>query len=267
VEKHVSRYPEFSLAIGDVELDARCLWLPEEARKQIESSVLSLKSLNLLSADVLWDIEDRLSSTPWVREVSRVEKIFPRSISFSLVLRRPVAWISHGTAVYLADVDATRLPVSDRNTPEIAHLPVIEGVSDRTAPPAPGQQWRSRQVREGVYVAARLQAAKELPEALVRIRTIDVREAGGRGKGVVLVTDKEERLEWGKPPLPGNVSLISEEEKLANLRLVLQGEFSVEEGSCYPGNSSYDQGKPLYYLLWTTPLTVGPRKTTTDNPK
>lgn len=253
MEKHVSKYPDFSLAVEQVELDARCPWLPEEARKQIESSVLSLKSLNLLSSDVLRDIANRLSNTPWVEEVTRVEKVFPKSIRFSLVLRRPVAWVSHPSGTYLVDMEGNRLAVTDREAPEIAHLPKIEGVSERTAPPPPGKQWRSRQVMEGIYVATRLQTAKGLSEALERIRSIDVREAGDRGRGVVLVTDDNKRLEWGKPPLPGEVSLISEDEKLANLRLILQGEFALEN--------------PSYYLLWTTPLTAGPKKPTTDSPR
>ena len=255
VEEHVSGYSEFNLAIEEVELDASCHWLPEEARQQVRSAVLSLKNLNLLSEDVLWEVEDSLSCTSWVKEVGRVEKVFPRSIKFSLELRRPIAWVSHGNSKYLVDIDATRLPVVDKNAPEIAHLPVIEGVSSRVQPPQPGNKWRSRQVEEGVHVASCIQAAlKRHPEMLAKIRLIDVKGAGEKGKGIVLINDKNERLDWGKPPLPGEVSLISEEEKLANLRLVLRGEEAALQDR-------------MYYLLWTAPLTAGPKKKASDNKK
>lgn len=254
VEEHVSDYSEFNLAIEQVELDARCHWLPEEARKQVKSAVLSLKDLNLLSEEVLWEVEEGLSRTPWVKEVGRVEKVFPRSIRFSLVLRRPIAWVSRGGSTHLVDTDGTRLPISDRNAPEITHLPVIEGVPSSMPSPLPGARWHSRQVEAGIHVAVCLQAAAESDsKILAGVKRIDVRDARSKGRGVVLITHDNRRLEWGKTPLPGEIPLISEEQKLANLRLVLRGEASVENRS--------------YYLLWTTPLTAGPRIKATDNPK
>ncbi len=252
MEKHVSTSPEFSLAINEVELDAGCLWLPEEARKKIESNVLNLKNLNLLSTNVLRDIEDRLSSTPWVKEVTRVEKVFPENIKFSLVLRRPIAWVSHRNGRYLVDMDAFTLPVKDENATEIAQLPVIEGVPAKVKTPPPGGRWNSRQVREGIYVAAYLQASRDkLSDLLCKIRHIDVREAKEKGMGVMLVTDENDKLYWGELSRQGKIPLISDEEKIANLRLVLQGALKDRE----------------YYLLWTTPLTAGPKRKAADNQK
>lgn len=255
VEKHVSTSPEFSLIINKVGLDQGCLWLPEEAREQIESSVLSLKSLNLLSANVLRDIEDRLSGTPWVKEVTRVEKVFPGNIEFSLMLRRPVAWVSHRSGTYLVDMDAFTLPIKDKNAPEIVQLPLIVGLPARVNIPPPGGRWNSRRLREGIYVAAYLQATKkDLSEQLTKIQHIDVREAKEKGVGVVLVTNENENLYWGELSQQGKIPLISDEEKLANLRLILQGRENILKDR-------------EYYLLWTTPLTAGPKRKAADNQK
>jgi hypothetical protein len=104
-------------------------------------------------------------------------------------------------------------------------------------------------------VAAYLQASrKELSEPLTRIRHIDVREAGEKGGDVKLVTIDGTKLHWRQMLQEGKIPLISVEKMLANLRLVLQG------GKEPLKNRSY-------YLLWTTPLTAGPKKKAADNPK
>jgi hypothetical protein len=109
-------------------------------------------------------------------------------------------------------------------------------------------------VQAGIHVAACLQASTDSQsEILAGVRRIDVRDARSKGRGVVLVTDDNRRLEWGKTPLPGEIALISEEQKLANLRLVLRGEAATKNRS--------------YYLLWTTPLTAGPKMKPAEDPK
>lgn len=221
---------------------------------------MQLSRLNLLSEGVLARVRERLTSTSWVKEVWSVEKVFPDRVKFSLVLRRPVAWISHNGSAYLADSEGVRLPVQrtsrgtgllDEDSLRIGHLPVVTGVSRGTSLPRPGDKWKSQRVEEGICVAGYLLATPELLTGEAgKIRSIDVSDVTRRGRGVVLVTEDKKRIEWGRTRLSEKARLITDEQKLANLQLLLKGEPSLEDRS--------------YYLLWTTP-TAGPREQSADN--
>jgi len=252
VQETVSQYQEFNLTIDSVGLDARCHWLPEDVKKEIENRVMHLKDLNLLSEGVLDKVEESLAATPWVKEVSSVEKVFPDKIRFNIVLRRPVAWVEYKGRKYLVDSDCFRLPSAKEEIPEISHLPLIRGMSGRTSIPEVNFKWESTRLKRGVYVATCL-----LSEPVTfltgseKIRIIDLSDVRPGGRGVLLITDKNRSIEWGTTPLSGKVSMTTEEEKLAKLQVILEGEPSLDNRA--------------YYYLWTKTLTVGPQKKTTGN--
>ncbi len=254
VRRGVESYPEFNLAIESVELEAAsCAWLPEGAQKDIEAIPTELESFNLLSEGVMEKVERRFAANPWVRKVCSVEKVFPDKIEFSLVVRRPVAWVARGHRLYLTDSEGVSLPVVEKDRTKAGSLPVITGVSASTYLPGAGAKWRSRQILEGIAVAEYLLSD---PASLVsyedRIQSIDVSAAGPRGRGVTLITSKNKRIEWGRTKLSREVQLLSEEKKLESLQLVLKGESSLGDRS--------------YYLLWTTP-TAGPVQKNSEDPR
>jgi hypothetical protein len=242
----VSGYPEFNLVIERVELDAAsCDWLPEDAKEAIEAIPGRLPNLNLLCAGVLEEVKKRLEESPWVKQVISVEKVFPDRIRFSLVLRRPVAWVSLGNGLYLADSEGVRLSVERRDHLKVRNLPVIENLPQGVSLPGHGAKWRSAQVLQGISAACCLIGAPEvLAGGAGRVRAIDVSGAGRGGKGVVLVTEDGRRIEWGEAASSGKIQLLSDAEKLENLRLILRAESSLDNRS--------------YYRLWTRPPTAGP---------
>jgi hypothetical protein len=254
IAKTVALYPEFNLTIERVELDAAaCEWLPEEAREVVEAIPLSISDMNLLSEETLSKVYLRLLANPWVKDVYSVEKVFPDRIRFSLALRRPVAWIRQGRRMYLVDAECVRLPVGRKNTPEISHIPVIEGLSNRTAVPLPGCAWRSRPVAEGVCVAGYLLSDLDLLMSETgRIRFLDVSGVRSDGRGVVLMTEDRQRIEWGRTRLSGKMRLVSDQEKLASLQLILEGKKSFIDNQ-------------TYYRLWTRPPTAGRLERTAGN--
>jgi hypothetical protein len=255
VGNRVVSNPRFNLTIDKVELDARwCEWLPEEAKRRIEEIPVGLKNLNLLSEGVLEKVRDRLADNPWVKEIRYIEKVFPDRIRFSVVIRKPVAWVMHGAGLYLTDFEGVRLAVEDRDGSKIRDLPVIQGISRGVSLPPPGGKWNSRQVRQGIYVAGYLLME---PDLLAgdgrRVRYIDVAGTTRDKDIVVLITEDKQRFEWGRTELAGAVEPLSDQEKLANLQLILEGESSLTDRS--------------YYLLWTKPPTAGPPEQTAENPR
>jgi len=255
IRRRVTGLPEFNLRIEKAELDASsCEWLPEESRKEIEQIPLQLSNLNLLSGDVLARVYHRLKSNVWVDEVKSVEKVFPDRIKFLLSIRRPVAWISLNNRDYLTDSEGVRLPFQTRDNISVRHLPVIKGLPSGTRVPAPGETWGSMKLENGLCVAQYLLSE---PELLMKetgsIESIDVSDARSGGRGVVLVTDTKQRVEWGRTSISGNLQLVSDSEKLANLRLILYGECSLDDRS--------------YFLLWTPKPTAGPPEQSARNPR
>lgn len=253
IRRAVSRLPEFNLTIKRVELDvAKCEWLPPEARDEITSIPRAVPTFNLLSEGVLLRVRDQLGANMWVKEVCSVEKVFPDRMRFTLALRRPAAWVAIGGRWYLTDTEGVRLPVEEENfTP--GHLPQIVGLPhdgrgrSQVLVPLPGRRWRSTRVAEGVCVAVYLLLKLDSPAPVrAKVCSINVSGAGGRGRGVVLTTDDDRRIEWGRTELSGTVRIVSDRKKLAGLLKILRGEPSLENSS--------------YYLLWTEPLTAGSRR-------
>jgi hypothetical protein len=109
---------------------------------------------SLLRFDLLSATRDRYAQCAWVKEVCRVERVFPREITVEFIPRRPRAQAQIGGKFYLFDDEKILLTASGVAAPR-ENLPRLTG--EFIPPPVAGAEWHD----DGITAALNALAAIE----------------------------------------------------------------------------------------------------------
>lgn len=166
-----------------------------------------------------------LQRSPWIAEVTSVERNLPNSLKVTIVFRKPAGLVAMGGRQYMVDKQGRWLPDDlFARPPEWRgeHLPVIVDRLLRTGP-APGQAWDGPRLAVGARLSEFFRERGLLKR--LDLATIDVTGVGRKtDPDVVLVTADGAQIKWGKSSVYAAVSglerpafLVPDREKLAML--------------------------------------------------
>jgi hypothetical protein len=164
--------------------------------------------------------------SPWVSNVKYIKKEFPNRLSIQFELRRPVAIVKSNDKTYMLDAVGVVLspelyqwPKDCSPGPPIIPAPTVQM-------PAPGGRCDDPGVLAGIDLLFFLM--RNRVEKIVEIAAIDVANVGGRvskkDPEIVLWTDSQVRIKWGRAPSQTDCGEVPAADKLANLIAVLQNE-------------------------------------------
>jgi hypothetical protein len=193
------------------------------AGRDVRAEVFRDASLDLpvsiLQADLVRKVAEAFALHPWVKEVLRVQKHHPASMTVDLVYRKPVCMVAVPGGLYAVDDEGVWLPRGDFSPVEAARYPRLVGVE--TAPHGPvGTPWGDARVLGAAQIAAAFGPAWQelaldqiLPSPLVEIGHGDefTYELSTRGGTAIY---------WGRAPgtdMPGEVPATDKVARLKKL--------------------------------------------------
>ena len=219
-------------------------WATDEFIHEI-NNIHGLKNkYNIFEKDLTKRIVVAYESSPLISKVNYVERELPNKLKMKFELRRPVAIIKRKRKKHLVDKDCVRIPGDFYKYPEEGDEPIYIISRKSVKVPEYGEKWKDKSIEDGINLLNYLKHNKI--DKLLKIVSIDVSKIEGRRKdnkiGVELWTKNGAKIKWGFSPSSGQVSELSNYEKLQNLLSV-----AMEEGADL-GNMEYVD------VRWKTPL-------------
>ena len=202
-------------------------WLIDDQLKESVNESLEYNiKVNIFDDEVVNKVKEHYEKSPWVRKVVLIQKRLPNNLKIKLELRRPyLAVIQGGRAgeyYYLVDKDSVRLPGKYSSLPALPMIiPLVSGVKNN--PPLAGFAWKDKGLKSALSVASTLKKHKLLNTLQVdRIDVANLNYKQNSRKSDVLIWTKDKvRIEWGRSPDTDKFGELTVEEKVNNLRLVL----------------------------------------------
>ncbi len=243
VWRAVLRRPEFQVDPVALSLNEFPEWIngprmEEELRKEL-SRLPQTKSL--FKRDLAHAVQHELLASPWVLDVTRVERKLPNALAVNASFRKPTGQVLFANRLRMVDNDGRWLPEELFQPPrEWGELPgpVIE---DRLLndPPRTGTRWDGPRLAAGARLTDFLRREGLLKR--LRLENIDVTGVG-RDAGepdIVLTAASGAQIKWGEssvydgvPGVEAAPDLVPDSEKLAMLLSKL-GDYPGLEGIRY----------------------------------
>ena len=234
VRNYVKDEGRFGLESCVLQVEELPGWVTPEISEEIRQLRIEgedVAEIDIFEAGALSRVEEILEGSPWVRDVSDLNLVYPTPerlgvIEASIRFRTPVALVRIGDNAYLTDADELRLGKPYDAEDDKVHawfgLPVIAGAPRGLEVPRAGDRWQSRSVLEGVDVARMLfdsGVLDEFPEQ--PIETIDVSFIRGGGRGEIVLLSGGRKLFWGRSSYSDDARVSPIDRKLAHLRQAL----------------------------------------------
>jgi hypothetical protein len=212
--------------------------IPPAVKTHLEQDTGLPERFNLLDDGLPAWLAGHYADQPWVRQVVRVQRIYPGRIDVELAYRRPVAFVTNRDPrdpsaelvndYYWVDDQGVRLP--GIYTYNEVHRRVGQMVICQVAapPPAEGHVWADPRDREhpdriAGDLAAGLRLVQSLSGHVARLDLMLVNVANYHGRlnparsHMVLLTPDNTEIYWGSAPGEEGVYEIPLERKLYNL--------------------------------------------------
>lgn len=214
---------EFQVDVRHLAVLHRPEWAGTEMDKVLVEVAEADARLSIFDVDLAEKVNRLFERNPWVARVEEVRKAFPNRVEVKLLLRRPALAIERKGQFMLVDAEGVRLPGLYSRIPRLP-FGVYPVLGAREENPAPGQRFDASEIRSSLAIAAQLDVSGM--GKFLRSPVIDVTNFGGRRNPVeseiVLWTPERVALEWGRAPEEEYFGELPAEEKIRNLKLVLQ---------------------------------------------
>ena len=200
----VTGMEEFVVHPGDVTIDSE--WVnPERARldfMRTDPTGVLQEPRSLFTSDLAQRVADAYASSPWVKRVVYVRRVFPNKLDIKLQMREPFTLVRTAGDWYCLDEDGVLL------SPRIYRLtkdryprlrPYIVFVNN---PPAPssGEVWQDAAVHGGMALARHCHERLAGKVNVARIEVLAEGAPGYRFATAWLVLDTGTRVRWGRTP-------------------------------------------------------------------
>jgi hypothetical protein len=245
IARETKSSPYFTVYPQAVRCLSRPAWLASSDRLTAEVVEEIQDRLEAFPPDSIFssDLEEALSQdptlfSPWIASVQGFERRFPSQYQVALKLRRPVAVFQHrnrsffidGDGVVIAAVDYLDRGKISTTIPFISGFGQVAGLEE-------GRTALNDKLVEGAVVAQEIEVFHDLDiSSSIRVREIDVSNFGqGKPEDVVLITDKNVRLLWGRSSLnkkfegidPGPLEKANHLKEILEIRPGLRGVHEV----------------------------------------
>jgi hypothetical protein len=232
IYEHFQQDERYFINLDNLQVVAPPDWLTDPIMEQTIAASLKMDcETTIFDKNLVNRLKEHFQNNPWVAQVHIIEKRLPNQLKIKLDLRRPMVAISGSNkdigrqVYYLVDKDLVRLPGEYNAVPSLPRaLPVVVGV--RKAPPLPGKLWQDSGLEGALAVVDVLK--KQLTPGLtakLALASIDVSNINGqidkRESEIVLWTQNRVPIQWGRAPGTMKFAELSAEEKINNLKLVL----------------------------------------------
>jgi len=198
-------------------------WCGEKMAARINATIKFKEELTGLDLHATRKVADAYRSSPWVRKVLRVRKAYPNNISISVDLRQPILAVRHGGRIHLVDRDAIHLPVQYGSWPvDEVQAPLLTGVA--VGPPPTTGVWKDGDILDAIATLNAVRTCQGMEN--VKIVEVDLSNKNGvadpRQSEIVLVTDRQARILWGRSPRSNAFGEHSVDEKVSQLDWLLR---------------------------------------------
>lgn len=204
LEKYFRKLERFQVYSDTLLLEKLPPWVTPVIRAELADLKGIPEKFSIVEPGICGKIAQGFQAIPWVESVVSVRRVFPNRMVVDLKLRRPIVGVKVGKFQYLTDARGYRLSGPLRDWPSGSFdLPLVV---TRTvdAVPERGERWKDFGVLSGVAVQTYLLRAP----LQTRIKVIDLTNLDGktdpRESEVVLWTERNTRIDWGRSPLRKN---------------------------------------------------------------
>ena len=201
LETYFRRMERYQVYAETLTLERLPAWVTPGIRGELSELTGIPSVFSIRERGICRKIAASYESIPWVENVISVKKIYPSRIVAELNLRRPIVGVRAGRLHYLTDARGYRLSRALKTwPPDGFDLPLVVTRTVEFVPER-GEQWSAFGVLSGVAVQTYLMRAP----LQTRIKIIDLTNLGGRTdprqSEVVLWTERDTRIDWGRSPL------------------------------------------------------------------
>jgi hypothetical protein len=208
--RYVERKLTFPKAPPRVVIKNRPVWMSDFVADQIARTAQPWGTHSAFDHQLLVDTVALLNSTPWIRQVRQVRRVYGQKPGDTLELdcefRAPIALVHWGEYFWLVDGRGVKLPEAFtlEQVPRIVmgsnnklNIRIIEGV--KLPPPESGSKWAGDDLLAGLDMV-KILFGRSYTEEIVKV---DVSNFGGRRDQkeaeMVLVTKYASEIRWGRP--------------------------------------------------------------------
>lgn len=201
-------------------------WVTDRFSEYIKNIKTLNERYNMYENDLTQKIAEVYGEIALIKKVDSIKKIFPNTLSITLVLRKPAAVIKSGKNTYLVDDECILLPKEYYLLPNAEYdSPYIRG-NRFSKLPLYGNTWDDRGIKAGVNLIKFLKANNI--HNIFKILVVDVSNVCKRrstGKSdIILWTENNTQIRWGCSSFCNEQNELSDEEKLQNLLSVAKSE-------------------------------------------
>ncbi len=249
---YVKSLSEFDVNVASITIADPPAWAPRALGAEIRAALP--EKANIFDSDLLRKVYKSCRDLYWVEQIDSVRKVYPNTLELKMKLRTPAAYVRYGGEPYLTDLKGSRLPRHYYRKPDgVPDMLYIKGIGG--TPPEPGEKWGDHEALMAAIAVVEDIADTELCRR-ARITTVDADNFSGRKditySHIVLWTEDQTRILWGRSSSTPEFGDLSTKEKLANLEKALKkysgldnieyvNVFSVA-GEC-PGPDKYRNGR------------------------
>ncbi|MEL7483207.1 MAG: cell division protein FtsQ/DivIB [Planctomycetota bacterium] len=237
------------------------VWPPSDVQLELDQQAHQIVAGSdaPFAIDLLARLGTWVEQTGWLHELRSVERSEPGVITINASWRAPAGVVRQNGYDYLVSTDGRRLDAQWRQ--ETAGLPVIIGAERSTAATSvlPGTPWPDRAVLAGVELLTMLHEELGVDPILGaggfdQVWGVDVGDFE-RHQRLVILTDRGNRIVWGRAPSDPVSDIVPTHQKLKNLSYMRR----------HPDyGRRIDAGQPLLDLS-TGPILVDGRPRQSDN--
>lgn len=226
---HFSNDERYWLDLSKYQIAVNPDWLIDDQLKKSVSDSLSIHlKTSIFNKDLITKLSQHYQTSPWVSKVELIERRLPHDLKIRLELRKPFLAVimpnqKGGHHYYLVDKEIIRLPGVYEELPKMSvPLPVVVGVKE--LPPPAGQKWLDKGLHNAITITKALEEENLVTAiSLARIDVTNLDERiNPRESEIVLWTRSNIPIQWGRGPHTEKFGELSLEEKIKNLKLVLE---------------------------------------------